>query len=78
MDMDMDVYYNYQAQQRYALLHLFTEYSFSSKVCLKRIEFELDVNLLNFLHFKFRTAIAQYAFEQEDAEMEKNLSNWEK
>ena len=58
--MDMDVYYNYQAQQRYALFHSFTEYCFSSNVYLKRIEFELNVNLLNFFHFKFRIAVAMY------------------
>ena len=73
--MDMDVYCNYQAQQRYAFLHSFKEYCFSSNVYLKRIEFELNVNLLNFHHFKSRIAVAQYAFEQEDAEMERNLSN---
>ena len=50
--MDMDVYCNYQAQQRYAFLHSFTEYCFSSNVYLKRIEFKLNVNLLNFHHFK--------------------------
>ena len=37
--------------------------------------FDLNVNLLNLLHFKFRVAIAQYTFEQEDEEMDKNLSN---
>ena len=69
--MDIDVNYNYQAQQRYAFLHsfTFTEYCFSSNVYLKQIEFELNVNLLNFLHFKLRIAFAQYAFEQEDKEI---------
>ena len=73
-NMGMDVYYNYQAQQRYAFLHSFIEFWFSSNLYLKRIGFQLNVNLLN-LHFKFRITVAQYAFEQEDTEMEKNLSN---
>ena len=69
--MGIDVNYNYQAQQRYAFLHsfTFTEYCFSLNVHLKQIEFELNVNLLNFLHFKLRIAFAQYAFEQEDEEI---------
>ena len=36
--------------------------------------FDLNVNLLNFLHFNFRIAAAQYTL-QEDKEMDKNLSN---
>ena len=50
-------------------MHSYTEYCFSLKVYLKRIKFELNVNLLNFLHFNFRIAAAHYAFEQEYEEI---------
>lgn len=50
-------------------MHSCTEYCFSLKVYLKRIKFELNVNLLNFLHFNFRIAAAQDAFEQEYEEI---------
>ena len=60
--MDMDAYYNYQAQQTYALQNTVFLYS---NFHLKRIEFERNVNLLNFLHLRLTIPAAQYAFKQE-------------